>query len=153
MNSPPQAGDELRQMMMMENMFRQQQQQQQPEGPGGMGAADDPIMALLQQMGGMPGGPGGMPGMPPGMPPGMEQMMRGMPGMGNVEEIQTVEDRWAPWWKGLHALCTMFLASWMLRSTGWNFNGSELQRVESGNVAMADKPVWLLLFYTFKGEY
>jgi len=148
MNSPPQASDELRQMMMMENMFRQQQQQQQqqPERLGGMGATDDPIMALLQQMGGMPGGSGGMPG----MPPGMEQMMRGMPGMGNAEEIKTVEDRWAPWWKVLHALCTTFLALWVLRSTGWNFNGSELQRVESGNVAMADKPQLFWYFATME---
>lgn len=105
--------------------------------PPGMGAGgEDPMMAMLQQM---MGGAGGMPGMGgmggPGMqmPPGMGGMM-GMP-------PQQQGNEWGKWWKILHSLCALLLGLWAIRTTGWNFTGSSLQRAESSNLAMSEKPV------------
>lgn len=148
MNTPPAAGDlnqpsdmDLRQMLMSMN------QGSSPGTPGmgmpGMGAGEDPMMAMLQQM--MAGG-GGMPDMGgPGMqmPPGMEGLA-GM--MGGMQSPQQIANDWGLWWRVLHSICALILGLWAVRATGWGFAGSSLQRVESANLATSEKPVcWTAL--------
>lgn len=102
---------ELRQLMTQFPML------QDPNSGDGQLGADDPMMALLQQMGLPAGGMGGM---------------RGMPGMQEVQQ-QERNEKWDPWWKLLHVLGALFLASLTLRETGVGsgFRGSVLERFTS----------------------
>lgn len=140
------TSDELRQIMLMEAMRGQQGGGGSPFGsssPFGAGSPfgtpggtdTDPLSALLAQMGGQPSG-GGMPD--------MDEMMRNMPGMaemmgGAPQPVKT--DPWALWWRALHALCSLLLTLYCI---SWGYDGTSLGRVDSANIAKADKPVGFL---------
>ncbi|KAF8539928.1 hypothetical protein BDD12DRAFT_835998 [Trichophaea hybrida] len=103
------------------------------------------------------GAGGGFPGMD-GMPPGMENMVGGMMGeMGGIGGIggmggmggiggggsQTVEsgrNRWDMWWTVLHTLGAIVLSLWALKSNPGVFDGTEISRTESANLARSEKP-------------
>lgn len=80
----------------------------------GMGGANDPIMALMQQMMGMP-------------PMGAQ----GESGMNEAQPMQQQsQDKWGGLWKLLHTLGALFLAIWSLKLAGLGseFDGSLKQR-------------------------
>lgn len=127
---------------MMDHMCRPRS----PADPavGAPPADDDVLMQLLRQIS---GGGAGFPGMA-GMPPGMESMMSGMMGMGGMgggaaepAPEQKRKDRWSIWWTLAHALCAFFLATWALRMNPAVFDGTEMSRTESANLARNEKPV------------
>ncbi|KAF8475638.1 hypothetical protein BDZ91DRAFT_758224 [Kalaharituber pfeilii] len=85
------------------------------EMPGMVGTgAEDPMMALLQQMLGVP-------------PPQVDAASVQAP-----PPQQQQEDKWGKWWRTLHALCALILAIVSLRDAGFggHFDGSLKQRVE-----------------------
>jgi hypothetical protein len=115
----------------------------------------DPLMQLLQKISGAGGGFPGMDGMPPGMENMMGGMMGGMGGMGGMSGMsgmggsmgggsQTVEsgrNHWDMWWTVIHALGAIILSLWALKSNPGVFDGTEISRTESANLARSEKPV------------
>jgi len=79
----------------------------------GMGGVNDPVMALLQQMMGMP-------------PMGGQ----GEAGVSGTQPLQRSQDKWGGLWKLLHTLGALFLAIWSLKVAGLGsqFDGSLKQR-------------------------
>ncbi|KAH8153941.1 uncharacterized protein LAJ45_01708 [Morchella importuna] len=143
-NSEQPSDADLRQMLMSMNQGPPPGMNMPGMGVGGSGG-EDPMMAMLQQM--MAGG-GGMPGMAgPGMqmPPGMEGMMgaMGMP-------PQQQGNDWGSWWRILHSLCALLLGLWAVKATEWSFSGSALQRAESANFDMDEKPQLFWYFTTME---
>ncbi|KAH7090758.1 hypothetical protein FB567DRAFT_546918 [Paraphoma chrysanthemicola] len=105
--------------------------------PPGQGpdAAQDPMMAMLQQM--MGGGAGGMPGMPgmpgapgpqggapPDLPPGLANIFSAMQGGSAPEPSPEQSSAWI--WRLVHSLFSLALAIYIVLQTP--FTGSKLSR-------------------------
>ncbi|KAA8905381.1 hypothetical protein FN846DRAFT_907498 [Sphaerosporella brunnea] len=128
--------DEIRQAMMLDQLYRPRGSPgSTPNDTPGLGEGQDPLMQLLQQI----SGAGGFPSVE-----GMENIMGGASGAGGMggsaQAVESKGDRWGMWWTVLHALSAFMLAIWALRSHPGVFDGSEMMRVESANVAASEKP-------------
>ncbi|KAF2866067.1 hypothetical protein BDV95DRAFT_611945 [Massariosphaeria phaeospora] len=98
-----------------------------PPGPG-TDPAQDPMVAMLQQMmggaaGGMPGGPG-QPGAPGDLPPGLANLFSAMQGGSAGEPSPDQSSAWL--WRLVHSLCSLALAVYIVFQTP--FSGSKLAR-------------------------
>ncbi|KAF2036161.1 hypothetical protein EK21DRAFT_52537 [Setomelanomma holmii] len=99
--------------------------------PPGQGpdAAQDPMMAMLQQMmggaaGGMPGAPGQSGGAPPDLPPGLANIFSAMQGGPAAEPSPAQSSAWI--WRLVHSLFSLALAIYIVLQTP--FTGSRLSR-------------------------
>ncbi|EMD69319.1 hypothetical protein COCSADRAFT_32061 [Bipolaris sorokiniana ND90Pr] len=109
--------------------FAPEANQTDPFGPGqASDPAQDPMMAMLQQM--MGAGAGGMPGMPggpgqAGAPPGLANMLSAMQGGGAVPEPSP--DQSSAWiWRLVHSVFSLGLAVYIVLQTP--FTGSKFLR-------------------------
>ena len=114
-------------------------------GGGGLGGdasameGHDPLMQLLQQISGAGGGFPGMEGLSPGM---MSGIMGGNDGPAQTADPSaTNREQWGMWWAVVHALAALVLSLWALRSNPMAFDGSQMTRIESANLARSEKPV------------
>ncbi|KAL6710700.1 hypothetical protein ACN47E_007757 [Coniothyrium glycines] len=104
-----------------------------PFGPGPVpDVAQDPMMAMLQQMmgaagGGMPGMPGAGPqpgAAPGGLPPGLADMLSAMQGGAAPEPSPEQSSAWL--WRLVHSIFSLGLAVYIVLQTP--FTGSKLSR-------------------------
>jgi len=144
--------DELREAYMMDQLFGPRASAGRDLGNVSGLEGQDPLMQLLQKISGAGGGFPGMDGMPPGMENMMGGMMGGMGGMSGMSGMggsmgggsQTVEsgrNHWDMWWTVIHALGAIILSLWALKSNPGVFDGTEISRTESANLARSEKPV------------
>ncbi|KAI8935023.1 hypothetical protein NX059_008687 [Plenodomus lindquistii] len=99
-------------------------------GPASDPSAQDPMMAMLQQMmggggAGMPGIPGAPGAAPGGLPPGLADMFSAMQGGGATNEPSP--DQSSAWlWRLVHSIFSLGLAIYIVLQTP--FTGSKMSR-------------------------
>jgi len=106
--------------------------------------AEDPIMAMMQQMMGGAGGPNGV-----GIPSGLASMLNGGGGGGGVFPGQSpvALDPKAQIWRILHAVCALLLGLYTISSV--TFSGSKVAR-DYADITVSPPPRLFWMFATME---